>query len=67
METGRAIRHKGDYAAILLVDHRYGSVSGGPFRKLPGWISESFQTQSGGFGEVIRTLHKFFKANSKRS
>ncbi|KAG7284262.1 hypothetical protein NEMBOFW57_010626 [Staphylotrichum longicolle] len=35
---GRAIRHRGDYAAVVLVDRRFGTerIRG----KLPGWIRE---------------------------
>jgi chromosome transmission fidelity protein 1 len=36
---GRAIRHRDDYAAILLVDRRF--ATGRITRKLPGWIRES--------------------------
>ena len=38
---GRAIRHKDDYAAILLMDKRYGTEK--IQKKLPGWIMESVQ------------------------
>ncbi|KAK2839302.1 hypothetical protein FQN49_006272 [Arthroderma sp. PD_2] len=39
---GRAIRHKEDYAAILMIDRRYGTerIQG----KLPGWIRGSLQS-----------------------
>ena len=33
---GRAIRHKGDYASIVLLDHRYSRAS--IKNQLPGWI-----------------------------
>ncbi|XP_041015216.1 ATP-dependent DNA helicase DDX11 [Juglans microcarpa x Juglans regia] len=68
---GRAIRHVNDYAAILLVDARYGSdPSNRNFsnttNKLPQWIKERlvFSTQS--YGEVHRLLHQFFKFNKKK-
>ncbi|CAM6098539.1 unnamed protein product [Calypogeia fissa] len=69
---GRAIRHIGDYAAILLVDVRYtnGSsfsgggagarVESGNASKLPGWIKERFQITDR-FGELHKQLHQFFK------
>jgi chromosome transmission fidelity protein 1 len=40
--VGRAIRHRGDYAAIMLVDRRYDPAEGGArvWRKLPAWIRE---------------------------
>ncbi|KAF2027273.1 DNA repair helicase [Setomelanomma holmii] len=36
---GRAIRHRGDYAAILMLDRRYGTKR--IRNKLPGWIRSS--------------------------
>jgi len=38
---GRAIRHKDDYAAILLLDHRYLRAS--VRSKLPRWISDNLR------------------------
>ena len=40
---GRAIRHKDDYAAIVLLDRRYASerIEG----KLPGWIRQGLSTR----------------------
>lgn len=73
--AGRAIRHIGDYAAILLVDVRYTSTSGiggsnakpsGPAAKLPGWIKERLVPVTGSFGEVHKLLHQFFKHNQQR-
>lgn len=73
---GRAIRHIGDYAAILLVDVRYTSTSGppgpnakpsGPASKLPDWILERLVPVTSSFGEVIKLLHKFFKHNQQRT
>ncbi|EUC39179.1 hypothetical protein COCCADRAFT_31902 [Bipolaris zeicola 26-R-13] len=43
--VGRAIRHKGDYAAILMLDRRYGSKR--IQDKLPKWIRGSL---TGGLG-----------------
>ncbi|KAI1004338.1 ATP-dependent DNA helicase [Podosphaera aphanis] len=37
--VGRAIRHKGDYAAIVMIDQRFRSER--ITKKLPGWIQES--------------------------
>lgn len=74
--TGRAIRHIGDYAAILLVDVRYTSTSGhsgpnaipsGPASKLPEWIKARLVPVTGSFGEVHKLLHQFFKHNQQRS
>lgn len=33
--VGRCIRHKGDFGAILLLDHRFTQPP--KLRKLPGW------------------------------
>ncbi|KAI8507709.1 DEAD H (Asp-Glu-Ala-Asp His) box helicase 11 [Branchiostoma belcheri] len=56
---GRAIRHKDDYATIVLLDRRY-------FRPhvctaLPDWISSHLQTISK-FGDAFGTIRKFFLA-----
>ncbi|XP_033095737.1 ATP-dependent DNA helicase DDX11-like [Anneissia japonica] len=54
---GRAIRHKGDYATILLVDYRYARQS--IQSKLPGWIVQRLQTANR-FGPAFSATSKFF-------
>ncbi|KAF7365416.1 ATP-dependent DNA helicase CHL1 [Mycena venus] len=55
---GRAIRHRGDWASLILLDKRYGSAS---IRgKLPKWIGGRM-TVADGFGQVIRELGSFYK------
>lgn len=54
---GRAIRHRGDYATILLLDKRYSRQ--GTISKLPGWISKHLQTMDK-FGNVFGAVTKFF-------
>lgn len=68
--SGRAIRHIGDYAAILLVDRRYAldpskKCQPHPTDKLPKWIKDSFIPSTDSYGEVHRLLHQFFKLNKK--
>ncbi|KAJ9648856.1 ATP-dependent DNA helicase chl1 [Coniosporium tulheliwenetii] len=58
---GRAIRHKDDYASILLIDRRYTMER--IQAKLPGWIKESL-VKGGGVGEVSGGLRKFFEGGS---
>jgi chromosome transmission fidelity protein 1 len=55
---GRAIRHGGDWAGIVLVDERWGRerVRG----KLSGWIRENLQVTTG-FGEVVGKIGGFFR------
>ncbi|KAF1835035.1 DNA repair helicase [Decorospora gaudefroyi] len=55
--VGRAIRHKGDYAAILMLDRRYGSQR--IQNKLPKWIRGSL-TSGLGVRDVERRLDEFF-------
>ncbi|KAH8661551.1 helicase C-terminal domain-containing protein [Tricladium varicosporioides] len=59
--VGRAIRHKGDYAAIVMVDCRYEreNIKG----KLPGWIREGLVEGSGGknFGQFMGAVGGFFR------
>jgi chromosome transmission fidelity protein 1 len=59
--VGRAIRHREDYAAIVMVDKRFGNerIRG----KLPGWIREGLVEGTGekGFGALMGTLGGFFR------
>ncbi|KAH6677316.1 helicase C-terminal domain-containing protein [Halenospora varia] len=59
--VGRAIRHKGDYAAIVMVDCRYEreNIRG----KLPGWIRDGLVEGSGGknFGQFMGAIGGFFR------
>ncbi|GKT50460.1 ATP-dependent DNA helicase chl1 [Colletotrichum spaethianum] len=58
---GRAIRHQGDYAAIVLVDRRYGTdrIRG----KLPGWIRGGLNGDSHekGLPQLMGALSGFFR------
>jgi len=54
---GRAIRHGGDYACILLLDHRYERVKG----KLPGWIRDAGVGIRREFGGALKEIGKFFE------
>eukprot|EP00092_Neocalanus_flemingeri_P036060 GFUD01039260.1.p1 GENE.GFUD01039260.1~~GFUD01039260.1.p1 ORF type:complete len:444 (-),score=138.63 GFUD01039260.1:215-1546(-) len=56
--VGRAIRHKGDYAAILFVDHRYSRPN--IISQLPGWISKHLRVVDK-FGPTIPQIRKFFR------
>ena len=59
--VGRAIRHKGDYAAIVMIDKRY---EGARIRgKLPGWIREGLVEDAGSkkFGALMGGLGSFFR------
>ena len=59
---GRVIRHKGDWASILLMDQRYSQqrISG----KLPSWIRGSLPSgvsqQSGSVEHVVEDVADFF-------
>lgn len=55
--VGRAIRHRGDYAAILMLDRRY---SGQRIQaKLPQWIRGSL-ANGAGVRDVEKSLDEFF-------
>ncbi|KAI1188553.1 helicase C-terminal domain-containing protein [Nemania serpens] len=58
---GRAIRHRDDYAAIVLVDRRFGTdrIRG----KLPGWIQGGLvnDSENGGLGQMMSRLSGFFR------
>ena len=58
--VGRVIRHKGDWASILLMDNRYNQarIRG----KLPSWIRRSFAEDSASdLGRVAEDLADFSK------
>lgn len=58
---GRAIRHRDDYAAIVLIDRRFSTdrVRG----KLPGWIQSGLvkDSENGGLGQMMSKLSGFFR------
>ena len=61
---GRAIRHKYDYAAIMLIDKRYSQPRIN--KKLPSWIQRNlFHCQSS--CESNKSLRSFFQTKSKDS
>ena len=56
---GRAIRHIADYAAIILIDHRY--QTSGVRAKIAGWIRERLtDTSPTDFGPSYKQLAGFF-------
>ncbi|ROT37810.1 DNA repair helicase [Sodiomyces alkalinus F11] len=63
---GRAIRHRGDYAAIVLCDRRYGTerIRG----KLPGWIRGAMREKSeeGGLPQLMGALSGFFREKRQK-
>ncbi|CAL8088877.1 unnamed protein product [Orchesella dallaii] len=54
---GRAIRHSQDYAAIILIDHRFSRPNQQAL--LPNWILKRFSV-SEQFGQAIGSIAKFF-------
>lgn len=63
-DSGRAIRHKNDWASLILLDGRYSSqkVRG----KLPAWINEDIIVAET-FGRAIKALAQFYKGRSART
>ncbi|XP_078076411.1 ATP-dependent DNA helicase DDX11 isoform X2 [Mustelus asterias] len=55
---GRAIRHREDYATIVLLDHRYTRPS--ILSKLPTWIRGQTHAEAS-FGPVLKAIGKFFR------
>ncbi|KAJ8922586.1 hypothetical protein NQ315_007616 [Exocentrus adspersus] len=53
---GRAVRHKDDYATVLLLDERYNRAS--VKNALPNWIKKSLRVCS--YSEAFSYLEKFF-------
>jgi chromosome transmission fidelity protein 1 len=58
---GRAIRHRGDFAAIVLVDQRYSNSR--VRARLPGWISERVMAPPN-FGQCFASVSRFFKGRA---
>lgn len=56
---GRAIRHRNDYAAIILLDQRYADAR--VQQKLPGWIKKSMNKDSLAFGNMMQQLGQYFR------
>ncbi|KAI0157141.1 DNA repair helicase [Hypoxylon sp. FL1284] len=59
---GRAIRHRNDYAAIVLIDRRFGTER--IRQKLPGWIRGGLAegSQNQGLGQMMGKLNSFFRS-----
>ncbi|KAF5382526.1 hypothetical protein D9615_002808 [Tricholomella constricta] len=55
---GRAIRHRGDWASLILLDRRYASPS--IRNKLPNWIGNGL-TVTEGFGQTVKGLGAFYR------
>ena len=63
--VGRVIRHKGDWASVLLMDARYAQER--IWGKLPGWIKEGLPPEAGRgggvgmqVGKVVEDVGRFF-------
>ncbi|CAE6485365.1 unnamed protein product [Rhizoctonia solani] len=56
---GRAIRHRGDWAAIVFIDQRYGTPR--IRSKLPGWIGTELEVTDR-FGDAMKHLGEFFRS-----
>jgi chromosome transmission fidelity protein 1 len=55
--AGRAIRHRDDYAAIVLVDRRYAQAH--IRAKLPAWIGDGLDVPQA-FGQLYATVQKVY-------
>ncbi|BFZ56789.1 ATP-dependent DNA helicase chl1 [Savitreella phatthalungensis] len=69
---GRVLRHKNDYAAIILCDIRWtgsaGDVAQGLRSRLPGWIRQSMPStdpDKATFGATLTALAAFFKGHKQ--
>jgi chromosome transmission fidelity protein 1 len=61
--VGRSIRHINDFAAVVLLDARYGTNNAK--MKLPKWIREQFHVGNGDlivWKDVLQHLQEFFKS-----
>ncbi|KAJ3711787.1 helicase C-terminal domain-containing protein [Lentinula raphanica] len=61
---GRAIRHRDDWAALLLLDQRYSTPS--IRNKLPKWLGGDNLTVPENFGNVVKKMSTFFRGKGTR-
>uniref|UniRef100_A0A4W5JXI1 ATP-dependent helicase C-terminal domain-containing protein n=1 Tax=Hucho hucho TaxID=62062 RepID=A0A4W5JXI1_9TELE len=59
---GRVIRHRDDYGAIFLCDHRFKSTDARA--QLPSWVRPYVRTYDN-FGNVVRDVAQFFRVAQK--
>ncbi|TRY98694.1 hypothetical protein DNTS_004808 [Danionella cerebrum] len=59
---GRVIRHKEDYGAIFLCDHRFKSTEAR--NQLPLWVRQHVKIYDG-FGTMVRDVAQFFRTANK--
>ncbi|KAL1021284.1 hypothetical protein UPYG_G00011180 [Umbra pygmaea] len=59
---GRVIRHREDYGAIFLCDHRFKSTDARA--QLPAWVRPYVRTYEN-FGNVVRDVAQFFRVAQK--
>jgi chromosome transmission fidelity protein 1 len=59
---GRVIRHRNDYAAILMVDRRFSSER--IRQKLPGWIKDNMDHSVRDWMAIEHGIRDFFEGKS---
>ncbi|XP_013214103.2 regulator of telomere elongation helicase 1 isoform X1 [Ictidomys tridecemlineatus] len=59
---GRVIRHRHDYGAVFLCDHRFASADARA--QLPSWVRPYLKVYNN-FGHVIRDVAQFFRVAQK--
>ncbi|XP_010874078.1 regulator of telomere elongation helicase 1 isoform X2 [Esox lucius] len=59
---GRVIRHREDYGAIFLCDHRFKSIDARA--QLPSWVRPYVRTYDN-FGNMVRDVAQFFRVAQK--
>jgi len=61
---GRAIRHRGDWASLVLIDRRFTSTA---IRgKLPRWLEDNM-TVCDTFGQAVKHLGTFYREKRQRT
>ncbi|KAG1743296.1 helicase C-terminal domain-containing protein [Suillus paluster] len=61
---GRAIRHRGDWASLVLIDRRFTSAA--IRRKLPQWLRDDVTTCET-FGQAMKHLGNFYREKRQRT